>query len=159
MHSAISEEQVRTFEEVLTKLSRVLQAHSPIKRFGLTPTQAYLLRHLYQEGKTKASDLARVADLSPGAVTQVCDELVKMQMVERKRSQEDRRVVFHEITNKGFEILSGLQQERCNIARQLLTELGSEDAEQFIRLMGRVVEFMEMQPIERKTRQTTDISS
>ncbi|MCY0888839.1 MAG: MarR family transcriptional regulator [Alicyclobacillaceae bacterium] len=143
----ISSSMTRTLEDLMTRMIRVSQTHSPIKKFNITPTQAYLLRHLHADGRTKASQLARVVGLSPGAVTQVCDELVRMKYVERVRSQEDRRVVYHEITEQGLRILESLQTERCAFMAELLSELGPDDAKDFIRILDRVVQYIESMPL------------
>jgi len=50
--------------------------------------------------------LATVADLAPATVTQMLDGLVVMGLVERTRSDQDRRVVTCALTERGRELIA-----------------------------------------------------
>lgn len=49
----------------------------------------------------KATEIAEFFSVTPGAVTSMCDKLEKLELVERIREQEDRRVVKMALTNSG----------------------------------------------------------
>ncbi|MBF8378802.1 MarR family transcriptional regulator [Alicyclobacillus mali] len=115
-------------------------------KFGLTHTQAFVLRHLSVVPQAKSSDLARIAGLSPGAITQVCDELVRLGYVERVRSSEDRRVVYVILTDRGRSHLRELTRDRAVKIAHLLDKLGEEDARVFLELLERLVTIMDEQP-------------
>lgn len=143
MDSETLDNKMRQLDDLFIRMQHVRSGQSLAKKFGLTPTQAFILWHLNRNGQTKASDLARVAGLSPGAVTQVCDELVREELVLRSRSNDDRRVVNIEISEGGRGLIAKMQQERTQMMRMILEELSSEEADVYLDIIGRVVSFME----------------
>lgn len=131
------------FEEIMSRFQRVMQRHAAIKDFGLTSSQVYILRYLEKSPHAKASDIAKTSGLSPGAVTQVCDELVREGLVDRTRSQDDRRVVHVSITDSGRALVERFKEARREKMRFVLTQLGDQDAKEFVRIIGRIVDIVE----------------
>jgi len=66
----------------------------------ITASQGIILRILGHEGKMKISDLSKKLGLSPSTVSGIIDRMEKQSLVERIRSNEDRRVVFVDITKE-----------------------------------------------------------
>jgi DNA-binding MarR family transcriptional regulator len=52
-------------------------------------------------GELPASELATVAEVSPASMTQMLDRLADAGLIERVRSQEDRRIVAARLTEAG----------------------------------------------------------
>jgi DNA-binding MarR family transcriptional regulator len=74
-----------------------------------------------------ARELADMADLTPATVTQMLESLEAAGLVTRTRSQEDRRVVLSELTDKGVEIV---RERRAQMEPRWRAALdGFEDAE------------------------------
>jgi DNA-binding MarR family transcriptional regulator len=137
-------EYLRQMEELLARLQRVMSSSKTlIAEHGLTGSQVFILRYLDHCAQAKASDIARFAGLSPGAVTQVCDDLVRMGLVERTRSNDDRRVVHIHITEEGRRRLEQVRILRGRRILAVLNKLGPEDTREFVRLITRFVEIAE----------------
>jgi DNA-binding MarR family transcriptional regulator len=70
---------------------------------GLSFAQYRLVRELARapDGELAASQLAAAAELSPPTVTQMLDQLASCGVVERTRSERDRRVVTNRLTDEG----------------------------------------------------------
>ena len=64
----------------------------------LSFAQYHLLFALAEREELSAGELALAADLSPATVTQLLDSLATMGLVERTRSDRDRRVVTCTLT-------------------------------------------------------------
>ena len=64
-----------------------------------------LMAGLAGECQRSARELADMADLTPATVTQMLESMEAAGLVERTRSQEDRRVVLSSLTAKGTEII------------------------------------------------------
>jgi len=64
------------------------------KKVNLTEPQGMLTRCLAHNGDMRVSDLSKKLDLSNSTVSGIVDRLVKNKMVQRKRSESDRRVVI-----------------------------------------------------------------
>lgn len=137
------QEELRKLDDLMARLQRVMKVASADQFGGLTATQAFILRYLDRQGVAKASDLSKEVGLSPGAVTQVCDELVKSQMIERTRSDLDRRVVHIAISDEGRMALEKIRASRTGRMYEIVQLLGQPDADEFIRIMTRVVDIVE----------------
>lgn len=68
---------------------------------SLSQNQLILLLQLKINGGMKATEIAEFFSVTPGAVTSMCDKLEKLELVERVREKEDRRVVKMILTNNG----------------------------------------------------------
>ena len=67
----------------------------------LSQNQLILLLQLKINGEMKATEIADFFNVTPGAVTSMCDKLEKMNLIQRVRESEDRRVVKLVLTNSG----------------------------------------------------------
>lgn len=68
--------------------------------FNLTGPQGMIMGILSHSGKMKISDLSKKMGLSNSTVSGIIDRLEKQGLAERKRSDEDRRVVYVNVTEK-----------------------------------------------------------
>lgn len=95
-------------DEVLVALRRVMRAtdlHSKqlVKQVGLTAPQLLIMQLLHRQGSMPAGELAQRVSLSQATVTSILDRLAAKGLVERERSEEDRRKVFILLTDEGAE--------------------------------------------------------
>jgi len=74
----------------------------------LGDAQYGLLFSLCERHQMSSGELSAAADLSPASVTEMLDGLAAAGLVERSRSQRDRRVVLTSLTERG----RGLVEER-----------------------------------------------
>lgn len=96
--------QTDDFAKVWFKLSRDYH-HSMESILGpsLTEGQLVVLEYILTHKQVKASDLIEFLDTTPAAVTTLLDRMVKNGLVHRERNQEDRRIIWIKLTNKGRE--------------------------------------------------------
>lgn len=69
-----------------------------------------ILRGVHPEGHPRCEIIERMLDPSPD-VTRLIDKLVERGLVERSRSEEDRRMMIHTITDEGLALLDDLDPE------------------------------------------------
>jgi len=74
------------------------------KEFGLTEQQWRVLRVLWEIEELSHNDLAGLTLISPPSLVGVLDRLRAMELVERRRSGLDRRVVYIASTEQGREM-------------------------------------------------------
>jgi DNA-binding MarR family transcriptional regulator len=110
-HSTLESSLPRGFAErpalLLHKLGmQVLQrAEDPLAAIGLSPRQYVLLAILASDAPTSQLALAELCGLLPAQVVPVLDELESRGMVERTRSETDRRRSVVRVTDAGRELL------------------------------------------------------
>jgi len=88
---------------------------------GLSMAQYRALARLLDEPELPAGRLAEAADLQPGSMTQMLDALERDGMVQRVRSETDRRVVTVRLTPAGRRAALA---KRRHVARRWQAALG-----------------------------------
>ena len=76
--------------------------HMPYNEFSV-------LRALFLKSPQMASQIASEVNVTSSHITAVTDRLVRKGLVERKRSNSDRRIVYLEITEHGREVTENLK--------------------------------------------------
>lgn len=114
--SAATKQQAASREDALGELGvafkgsmaaiRRLRGRDTHRHGELSFAQYHLLFGLAEHGELPAGELALAADLSPATATQMLDSLVTMGLVERTRSERDRRVVTCALTSRGCELIA-----------------------------------------------------
>lgn len=92
---------------------------------SLSQNQLILLIQLKIRGAMKATEIADFFSVTPGAVTSMCDKLEKLNLLQRIRENEDRRVVKMALTEDGETkvketFLKFPQEKLTNIAKVLI---------------------------------------
>ena len=127
-------------------LDETLSAH------GLSHGEWKVLNSLRWAGapyRRSAGELARIADLSSGAMTNRLDRLEEAGLVRRLRDPDDRRGVLVELTDKGrglWEKAIGTQAEKEALLASALTK---RELEQLNGLLRRVMLEFEARGIEK----------
>lgn len=121
---------LRTSDQLQNRFGRLF------RKYGLTSSQYNVLRILRGEGKPLPSlEIAeRMIQVVP-AITGLIDRLEKHGLAERRRCVDDRRVVYVEITAKGTELLSEMDQPVNETHIQLMGHLSPTELKELSRLL------------------------
>lgn len=92
----------------------------------ITPPQFGLLMHC-QCGPKTMKTLSEQMGLTHGAITGLVDRLHKLGLVDRQRSEEDRRVVHVLVTAEGQELIQRINDRRHDILRKILRQLSADE--------------------------------
>ena len=105
--------------------------------FGISPQQYNILRILRGAGQKMKVQIVkeRMVERAPNA-TRLMDKLCEKDLISRKRCEEDRRVVYVEITKDGLQLLTDIDNapERLN----LVDNLSDEEAVQLSNLLDKI---------------------
>jgi DNA-binding MarR family transcriptional regulator len=125
-----TKQRARPREEAITQLGSAFKgAMAAIRRLRgrdthrhgeLSFAQYHLVCGLAEHDERSAGELALAADLSPATVTQMLDGLAEMGLIERTRSERDRRVVNCSLTARGRELLT---ERRAYLEQRWKTDL------------------------------------
>jgi DNA-binding MarR family transcriptional regulator len=94
-------EQLRASLGLLFAAQRRLRGRDARLEGGLSYAHFPLLNALERKGELSAGQLATEASLTPATVTQMLETLANAGLVERNRSERDRRVVTTRLTAEG----------------------------------------------------------
>lgn len=138
------EERIRAIHDAFIALMWISkrQFAQRLQKFGLTHPQFMTLASLtaHEEACTM-SDLINVMFQDAPTMTGVIDRLVKMKLVERTRSETDRRVVLVQVTPAGVELVRQIDEQTLCDAEIGFASLSDEDLsalEQLLRYILRM---------------------
>jgi DNA-binding MarR family transcriptional regulator len=86
-----------------------------------------VLMQLRFRGPVTMSHLAEMLDVSVASATGIVDRMEKKGVIERRRSDEDRRVVEVHVTQMGEDVFSAMQAERQARMTNMLSNVGADD--------------------------------
>ena len=126
---------LKTNDQFSNRFGRLFREHD------LTASQYNVLRILRGEGKPLPSlEIAdRMIQVVP-AITGLIDRLENRGLVVRRRCENDRRVVYVEITDKALEILKQTDKPLANLHKQLLGHMSKKELKQLSRLLEKARE-------------------
>jgi DNA-binding MarR family transcriptional regulator len=107
---------------------------------GLTDAQWKPLWMLKIGRATTAIELAREMDIDAGAVTRMLDRLEAKGLVERVRSEADRRVVHLRLTPSGDSVAKKVPFVLASVNNDFLRGFSEAEWKQLRRLLGRMAD-------------------
>lgn len=130
-----------TLETLLMRIKQEAQQLNEPE--NLAGGQFYLLFNLFQKGTCNASEVANMIGITSGAVTGMTDKLVSMGLIQRERSETDRRVVLFTITDKGNETIKRIRDQRFNRITELFRQISNNDLETTINVFNKISDLLE----------------
>lgn len=130
------------FEQCLyfntASLARQLEREwtSAFKPFGLTPSQAFMLRVVLNKASLLQSELASEMNISRPTATRALDGLERISLIKRVASEKDGREQEIHPTKKAIEMKEAINAASVAVAKRLKKSLGTshfEDAVDQIR--------------------------
>lgn len=103
----------------------------------LTFSQYITLKKL-AEGMAGVTDLARAAEVNPGAMTRLLDKLVDKGLVSRSAAPGDRRAINIALTDAGLAIWQDINQCGMRVRERAFLGMVESDRDQLMQLLSRV---------------------
>ncbi len=117
----------------------------PVKHMhNATRGEMPVLKYLALHGDTYPTEFSQQFHLSTARVANTLNSLEKKEYIERIHDEKDRRKVKVVITEKGKDFVQQKEDMILEKTVELLEYLG-EDADEFIRIIKRVKDFMDCQ--------------
>ena len=118
-------------------LSRLLQADymSRIADTGIAPAQAYVLGELWIEEPLSQVELARRLEIGKASTGKTLGRLEAAGLIERRRHNEDKRVITVHLTKRGRAIRDALQYAAFQQDVRIHDFMGENRLEQTIGLL------------------------
>ncbi len=80
------------------------RAVKDMKQYGLSPSEFMILEVLYTKGKIPLQQIGGKILVTSGSITYNIDKLENKGLLKRVPCEEDRRVIYAEITAEGIEL-------------------------------------------------------
>jgi len=124
--------------------------HRHLSEMELTLPQAQALR-LLRGAPVSTSNLALSLGISPPAVSQLTDRLVRKHLIQRRAGERDRRAVTVELSEKGKRLIDGLRVRRNSVFGEVLLRLTEEDRKGVIESLDKLVRVLPADTIRGQT--------
>lgn len=112
------------FDLVLT-FSKMLNFNGELE--NLRAIELYLLLYIAQRGSQKMSELAEVFSMTKSNITFLVDSLEEKGLVERSRSNEDRRVINICLTEKGQQMYNQVLEDFAKLINRVTSQIPEKD--------------------------------
>lgn len=144
---------MQPIDEVLTSLRRVIRAidlHSKqlVKTASVTGPQLRLLQLIRSRGDATASELSDAMSLSQATVTSILDRLEDRGLIERIRSQTDKRKVHPRLTESGNSLLDKAPTALQDSFVRKFDTLPNWEQHMIIASLQRLAELMDAEDID-----------
>jgi len=123
---------------------------------GLTHVQAVLLKRLLDSGNSTVSALADYLGVTMAAVSSLVERMVKCGLLDRKRSESDRRVVQVSLAAKGREAIEDFISGQRDRMEKLIGRMGRENCRLFLEGQRVLLEALEQVVKEKKEQECSD---
>ena len=110
---------------------------------GITGSQFFVMKKIHERGRCTVSEVAEGLCVSLSAITSMVDKLCKASLAERQRDENDRRLVWLELTPKGKDILGTCQSSRRQVVERYLSQLPEGDIEKLLDIYERLLKIMQ----------------
>lgn len=127
----------------VARAQRRLRGRDAMRIGEISAPQMNLLLPLAEEGSMSSGQLAEAAGLTPATTTHMLDQLAAAGIVERERSEADRRVVVSRLTEMGAELLERRRSQMVVAWNESLKDLSVDELKIATVALQRVTEFVD----------------
>lgn len=141
MYLIIGDEIVVTDDKVFSRLFGLIrQMHNLSKKnvqhSGMFLGQGRIIHILAMRDQPLSQrELADMARIKPGSLTEVLERLERDGLVKRERLANDRRVIHVRLTAKGQQVYEKILAERHEFCQHLLAGIDQKDLESFVKVL------------------------
>ena len=128
------------------------------KETGLTGPGLWAIKTINERSPINVSDLASNLYLHPTTVIGIIDRLEKQNLVKRRRSKDDRRVVWIELTAKGNNLVKAAPEVAQGLLVSGLEDISANNLIEIDRSMRHLVKIFGAQKIPPKLILSTEVN-
>lgn len=133
--SVLNELLVDTFNEILSIEQKAL--HEGVFK-DLSVTEIHTIEAIGMYGTKTMSEVAGILRITVGTLTTAINHLVKKEYVERKKSEEDRRVVQISLSRKGKLAYRVHERFHADMVKAIIKELTIEEEQVLIQSLDKL---------------------
>lgn len=118
-----------------TSLARQLEREwtRAFKAFGLTPSQAFMLRVILEKGSITGTDLSLELNISKATCSRTVDGLVELGFVNKIQADKDGRSYELHPTLQARAIHDAINQASSEVTKKIKKVIGSEEFESTVK--------------------------
>lgn len=114
----------KTLRDICFKIK--IEGRKVLKRFDISSAQFDLLQLLYFKGEKKLSDISKKLGVTKSTTTGLIKRLLNQDLIEKKQSDEDKRVFNVKISQKGSDIIEEVIDRRVILIEKITKKMGKD---------------------------------
>ncbi|MGP4078672.1 MarR family winged helix-turn-helix transcriptional regulator [Pseudalkalibacillus sp. R45] len=103
-----------------------------------TSTEFTYLKFIMGKNEVMSSMLSQEFNVATSHITAVTDRLVKRDLVRRKRAENDRRVIYLSLTDKGEELVNFLEKKKHTYMEEKFKNLSDDEMKTLVELFSKI---------------------
>lgn len=115
---------------------------------SLTRSQFELLATIHHTPRATVKNLSKQFSLTPGAISQLVEQVVQQGYIARAPDPEDRRTILLSLTTAGDTLIQKLERERTDILRVTLASLTDDELAAMVTAQKKLVTALQAIPPE-----------
>lgn len=138
-HMVLNDLLVHLFKDILQIEEKALREQGS----DISITEIHTIDAISHERPRTMSEIAKDLEITMGTLTTAVDKLIKKGYAKRMRSEEDKRVVLVELTNKGNEAKKLHDQFHQDMIESVTKELTDKEEEVLIDSLSKLMGFFD----------------
>ena len=126
--------QVRAYQVLRHSVS------SEVKKFGLNPTQWFILGQIKQDGKVRPSQAAKLLRVERPLVTSLTDDLVSRGLIYKTDDKNDKRVKLMILSPKGKKLIPEIESRLQVNLSSLLQGISHSELEMYSKVLKAIIQ-------------------
>jgi Transcriptional regulators len=127
------------WEKSISNINQTLSS-GQIKNFNMN--DYYYLTVIYQLGTPKFGDIADALHLTKPSISAMVQRLIKNELVTKVQSDEDKRIFYVKLTEKGLKIIQGDYDLYRDLANGLMAQLTKQQQADVDCLLGAIADIL-----------------
>lgn len=128
---------IKSFFSLMRKSNRVYEKYceTVIRQWGLNSTSFQVIMFFADNPDfNTARDLCRLRDMKTGIASVAIEQLTRMELLERRTDQEDRRIQRLYLTEKAMPLVEAGREVRRRFFQQIQKSMTQEEFETYFQL-------------------------
>jgi len=117
--------------------------HRTFDELGIAPSQLHLLHLIEQSQPVSLKKLAEAMRLTPGAITQLVDGLVRAELVNRESDPRDRRISVVTLTDTGRDKIRALTRQKQALLQKVAGDLDDDELQVYLGVQRKMLAHLE----------------
>ena len=135
-------EEIYATSALTQRLMRAYMHHSH-EELNIAPSEGQLLHFVAESQPVSFKELAAAMHLTPGAITQLVDGLVRAKYVTRTPSDQDRRMAVVALTPEGAHTINTMRRTKEELFARVVAKLSDEELAAFLAVQQKMLEYLE----------------
>lgn len=140
-HGVLNHLLVKLFNDILRIEENSLKKSLTLG--DLSVTEMHTIEAIGAKEERTMSEVANDLGITVGTLTTAINKLIKKEYVERRRIEEDRRVVLIKTTEKGIEVYKLHEKFHDDMIKDTIDDLNTEESQVLVSALKRISDFFE----------------